>query len=205
MGCEQSTVFSPEITPLNQSQEAADNGIKILSMGEKANFFKKISTITESIKKSQGGTIVLNHYNYYYTTSTYPTLENKYLQPVDETITLSGIMATVSLNVKPFSIDKNTEITLSLDDEQFMGSIDVTFAPHGLNFSDPALLNISASGLDFTGFNVSNLKLYYVNQVSGLWEEMNCESLSVNTEEGSLSVVNGQLPHFSRYAIGEMP
>jgi hypothetical protein len=127
------------------------------------------------------------------------------LEPVDETITLSGIMATVSLNVKPFSIERNTEITLSLDDEQFMGSIDVTFAPHGLTFSEPALLNISASGLDFTGFDVSNLKLYYVNQETNQWEDMNYESLSVNTTEGSLSVVNGRLPHFSRYAIGEMP
>jgi hypothetical protein len=127
------------------------------------------------------------------------------LEPVDETITLSGIMATVSLNVKPFSIERNTEITITLDDEQFMGSIDVTFAPHGLTFSAPAQLNISATGLDFTGFDVSNLKLYYVNQETNQWEEMNCESLSVNTTEGSLSVVNGQLPHFSRYAIGEMP
>jgi hypothetical protein len=64
MGCEKSTVIAPDITPLNQSQAAAVNGLKILSMSEKANSFKKISTMTELIKKSQGGTIVLNHYNY---------------------------------------------------------------------------------------------------------------------------------------------
>jgi hypothetical protein len=61
----------------------------------------------------------------------------------------------------------SADVSLTLDDEDFMGDLDIEFGPLGLTFSSPALLSIKADGLDLSNVNTQNLKLYYVNADSG--------------------------------------
>ena len=82
--------------------------------------------------------------------------------------------------------------------------IDATFYPHGITFSGdkPALLNIGAKNVDLSGVNPNTLRLYYDNEETGQWEEIQTYDIIVKQDEGYVKVINAELWHFSRYAIG---
>lgn len=111
------------------------------------------------------------------------------------------IDVSVSLQILPYAMTANADISMLINDAQFFGDFDVVFDPHGTIFSTPALLNIHIKGMDLGIANPNDFKLYYVNEDTGEWELMVCESITVNLELGEIIVVNGQLPHFSRYAL----
>ncbi len=111
-------------------------------------------------------------------------------------------MAAMTLRILPKTISDDVEVSISLDDQQFIGNMDVVFQPHGITFSQPAILNIAASGLDLTGMNPNAIDIYYDNTETGQWEKMEREAILVNIVDGAIVVVNALLPHFSRYAIG---
>jgi hypothetical protein len=93
------------------------------------------------------------------------------------------------------------EITISLDDEDFVGNMDVVFGPHGTVFNKPAILNVYANGLDFSGVNVEELNIYYYEPETGLWEPMQAEFIGADAQRGEMKIINAQIPHFSRYAV----
>ena len=106
------------------------------------------------------------------------------------------------LHVRPYSMSEDAEIGLIIDDQNFAGAVDVEFSPHGIVFRRPALLSMYAYGLDLSGVDVDDLNFYYDNQETGEWEPMVYEYMYVSVEEGIIYFLNGELPHFSRYAIG---
>ena len=112
-----------------------------------------------------------------------------------------GIEAEFRLDVLPGAIDFSKTISMTFDDENYEGFTDIVFGPHGTQFSIPALLDVNVQGLDLTGINPNNVKLYYVND-NGLWEEMVAASIMVNVNDNNVEIIDAQLPHFSRYAIG---
>jgi len=69
-------------------------------------------------------------------------------------------------------------------------------------FNFPAILNQTFSGLDLTGLNPDNVKLYYLAE-DGNYEVMQCDQLIVDVANGTITVVNGKIPHFSLYGFGE--
>ena len=139
------------------------------------------------------------------------------LQPSDRDIVLSvqkgqrldessynnaGGGLKISLTIPPYSIDENTYLSMSTDDEYLMGSVYMTFGPHGTLFSPPALLDFKVSGLDLTGIDPDLVDIYYDNEDAGVWELMPSRSKIVNTEAGYIEVEDAEFSHFSRYAIG---
>jgi len=138
---------------------------------------EKLTQVTEYIVASVGGTLHLTHEN-------------------------DDLNVEVNLTFLPDALNESQDITISVNDEEFVGNVDVVFGPHGLTFLSPALLNINASGLDLTGVDPSLIDVYYYEPETGEWEKMKRDSIYVNVEEGVIIVVNAQLPHFSRYAIG---
>ena len=107
----------------------------------------------------------------------------------------------VSLEVIPGAVSEDAELSISLDDEELVGDVYLTFGPHGTIFDPPALLNIEASGLDLSAGDPSTIDIFYDNQNTGEWEPMPREALIVDQNEGYINVINAQLPHFSRYAV----
>lgn len=106
------------------------------------------------------------------------------------------------LTIFPYALNENTYLTMSFDDTYMMGDVDLTFGPHGVCFNKPALLNVEATGLDFSGFAPTDkLKLYYFNETTGVWEQMQADDIRWDFETGYLKCVNGRLPHFSRYGF----
>lgn len=105
------------------------------------------------------------------------------------------------LEVPIQSISEDAELSIQIDDESFVLNFDVTFQPHGITFSKPALLTLKADGLDLTNVDPASVKLYYDNPETGVWEEMEVESVTVDEVKGKVTVKNAKLPHFSRYAL----
>jgi hypothetical protein len=108
----------------------------------------------------------------------------------------------MNLKIEPHSINRDALLKLFLDTRRFMVDFDFKFKPHGITFSSPAILNIETYGLDLSGIDEDKLGLFYDNLEKGEWEKMEVEKIIINKETGHIRVVNGQLPHFSRYAIG---
>ena len=120
----------------------------------------------------------------------------------DYTLNLGTAEVVASLNILPGALNEDKDISISVDDEQILGDVYLTFGPHGTVFNTPALLNIEAHGLDLSGFDPSTIQVYYDNTDTGNWELMQSSHIIVNQNEGYIKVVDAQLPHFSRYAIG---
>ncbi len=98
------------------------------------------------------------------------------------------------------TISQDAELVLSLDDQILLGNVDVTFTPHGITFSSPALLNIEASGLDLANIP-SKIGCYYDNPDTGQWEKMETGDVIIKQDEGYIKIIDAQIPHFSRYAV----
>lgn len=70
------------------------------------------------------------------------------------------------------------------------------FGPHGTIFKVPVRVQLSYKRADLTGIDETELKVYYFNEDTDLWEFIGGE---VDTEN---KIVIVYLDHFSRYAIG---
>lgn len=177
---------SGNLSPVSPDQEVKvkeQKGIKFLSFGKAPNSLKKIVSVSRYIKRHRGGLLYLDY-----------AFENADNEEVE---------VEIGLKIQRYSIEESNRFTMGIDDEYFLADLDVTFGPHGTQFSIPALLNISIDGIDLTGVDPNATHLYYDNQDTGEWELMECDSIIINIEEGELDVINGKLPHFSRYAIGQ--
>ena len=75
-----------------------------------------------------------------------------------------------------------------------------TFLPHQL-FNDYAILNQTFEGLDLSNVDVSAINLYYLAE-DGTYEVMQRDDLIIDQAAGTITVVNGKIPHFSVYGFG---
>ncbi len=109
----------------------------------------------------------------------------------------------VKSTFKVFSetISEDADLVLTLFDNLTAGDVDVTFQPHGIVFSQPALLNIEVKDADLSSVDENTIGLYYVNQETGQWESMQTYDITVKKDEGYLKIIDAEIPHFSRYAV----
>ena len=70
------------------------------------------------------------------------------------------------------------------------------FGPHGLVFNSPVEVQLSYKKANLRGIKEKDLKLFYYNEETELWEFIGGEVDEKN------KIVTGFLKHFSRYAIG---
>ncbi len=73
---------------------------------------------------------------------------------------------------------------------------DAEFGPHGLVFNSPVEVQLSYKKADLKGINEKDLKLFYYNEETELWELIGGEV------DKRKKIVIAFLEHFSRYAIG---
>ena len=119
---------------------------------------------------------------------------------IDESYTSTegvAVHASSSIYFAPGCVPQDTDITMEIDDQTGVS----TFNPH-MVFNFPAVLNQTFSGLNLTGINPDNVKLYYLAE-DGNYEAMQCDNLIVDVATGTITVVNGKIPHFSLYGYGE--
>jgi len=112
------------------------------------------------------------------------------------------VYANVSLDVLPGALSADAEIGLELETTELQGGVALTFEPHSVVFSQPAVLNLIAHGLDFSGIDPDAVDIFYDDAETGMWIPMQRDNVIVDAELGTVQVINALLPHFSRYAIG---
>jgi hypothetical protein len=174
------------LSPVSATQDhsvPAPREIRFIQLGMENSSFNKIVSVSDWVTKLNGGELVLEY-----------TWANKNPEVYCKNI----------LKIIPGTISEDAELSLSIDDKDFFkGDFDVVFQPHGITFSAPALLNIEIKNADLSGFNPDDLEIFYVNSQTGQWEEINCEEIIVKPGTGYIKVVDAEISHFSRYAIGE--
>lgn len=74
---------------------------------------------------------------------------------------------------------------------------DLTFGPHGTQFIEPVLVELSYRMADLTGIDESTLQVFYYNEDTQLWE------LIGGVVDISKKKITVYLPHFSRYALSK--
>lgn len=91
------------------------------------------------------------------------------------------------------SFGDTRNITMQINDQA-----GVDFYP-SMTFSQPVILNYTITGLDLNGINPNDIKFYFVDDNGNMTPTVN-DGLTVNIGSGTLTVLNVQLPHFSRWA-----
>lgn len=109
--------------------------------------------------------------------------------------------SSTTLEILPGALSENKEIEIEIETTELSGGVALTFSPHGTIFNMPAILNIEAHGVDFTGVNPDDIDIFYDNEVTGQWELMPREAVEVDVINGTVKVINALLPHFSRYGV----
>jgi hypothetical protein len=93
------------------------------------------------------------------------------------------------------ALDKETVITIDWESSGFLEG-GVEFSPHGAEFNRPVMLWISYKDADLRGIDEEDLRIWYLNEDTEMWE------LIGDVVDTRNKMVGGLLHHFSRYAIG---
>jgi len=95
----------------------------------------------------------------------------------------------------PYAMNQATTITMDWESTGFLEG-GAQFSPHGTQFNEPVTIWISYKDADLNGINEQDLKIWYFNEDTGMWE------LIGDVVDTANKMVGGLLNHFSRYAIG---
>ena len=168
-------ITSPESPPSQKQSDFQPTWIG-LPQNASVKLLKSFHT-SERITKAKGGQLTIDE--------TYTTRAGK------EVHTYSNIAFA------PGCVKKDCIISMNIDDRTGVS----TFYPHQ-TFNFPAILNQTFTGLDLSDKDISKIHLYFMNP-AGTWEIMECDYLKIDAANGTITIVNGKLPHFSVYGYGE--
>ncbi|MFQ5754363.1 MAG: hypothetical protein ACE5HI_20475 [bacterium] len=174
-GCMKHSPVAPDDTLLSHGNE-----LHFIPIGKGNPALMKVIRVSQLVTREDGGKLVLK----------FKAPDKK--EPVE---------VKLVLKVLPESISEDTELSLSIDDEKLIANVDITFAPHGITFSKPALLSIDAKRLDLSNTDEGHYDFYYYNPDTGLWERIETKKIKVNLNKGEIEVKDARIPHFSRYAV----
>lgn len=94
-----------------------------------------------------------------------------------------------------FALSSDAVITIDWESTGLLEG-GVEFSPHGIKFALPVPIWISYKDVDLKGVDEKDLKIWYYNEDTGLWELIG-DAVDVRNK-----MVGGILHHFSRYALG---
>ena len=95
----------------------------------------------------------------------------------------------------PYAMNQTTIVTMDWESTGFLEG-GAEFSPHGVQFNKPVTVWMSYKDADLGDINEEDLKIWYFNEKTRIWELIGDV---VDTEH---KMVGGLLHHFSRYAIG---
>ncbi|MBD3257015.1 hypothetical protein GF377_01185 [candidate division GN15 bacterium] len=102
------------------------------------------------------------------------------------------VLLDVVLDIPPGAVKNDTLFSIFIpDDELFINE----FGSEGLVFDEPVTVTMSYRGADLSGVDEQTIRVGYRNEVTGEWEDINCQVDQDN------KVVIAQLHHFSAYGL----
>jgi hypothetical protein len=109
-----------------------------------------------------------------------------------ELVVGNWILGFSKMIFQPNDLPQDLLISVSWCDGQFCEGV---FDPHGTQFNQPVRVELSYRRAILRGGDENDLRVYYFNEDTGIWEYIGGE---VDTEN---KVIVVYLEHFSRYAI----
>ena len=170
---------APETDLVTENVKKPAN-LQFLSYGKVLPSLKKTILVTKFIEDDEGGIL---HLQYKIDTET------------------GDVHVNIKLKIHKNSLPDDVEICMSVDDEQFLADLDIVFGPHGIDFNEPADLDISVDGIDLSTTDASTIDIYYYDEDINDWIKMNSQAVKVDADKGKIKVQSAELPHFSRYAL----
>jgi hypothetical protein len=173
LGCNSNPVQGPDQNS-NQVSPAGQQ-IQLLELPASAGMsLAKISSAGQWIRAKSGGDVEIDEH-------------------------FRGVAVSVTLSIPKKALSDDQYISMTLDDSK----LKIDFDPNGLQFNVPAELSYTVTGLDLSSLpDGVTLKLYYCNQKTGTFEEMNAKSITYDRKSGTITCVNADIPHFCIYAFG---
>ena len=98
----------------------------------------------------------------------------------------------VTLQIPPGAVPNDTLFSIDIPDITVFFN---EFGTDGLVFDKPVKVTMSYRGADLSGVNESTIRIGWLNERTGQWEDMLCTVDTVN------QVVTGELNHFSAYGL----
>ena len=95
----------------------------------------------------------------------------------------------------PYAMNQTTIVTMDWESTGFLEG-GAEFSPQETQFNQPVTVWISYKDADLDGINEEDLKIWYFNEDTGMWEVIG------DVVDTKNKMVGGLLNHFSRYAIG---
>ena len=184
LSCRENPVNS--VPDKSAQPQVSQKSVTFIPLPKAPTGLKKELAVTKWISARNGGMMNIT-YNY----------------PVAGTSRQITVLAT--LRIPAYALPYSQYLTMRLDDQTLSGSVDmnVVFGPHGTRFLKPALLSIVTTGLDLSSIpQDANVQLYYYNSDVDTYEPMIVKSEQFNLHSGMIQCLDGELPHFSRYAFG---
>lgn len=102
------------------------------------------------------------------------------------------VLLDVVLDVPPGAVPNDTLFSISIPD---LSKFYNDFGASGLVFEKPVTVTMSYRDADLSGVDASSIRIGYLNEQTGLWEDMRCTVDPVNMQ------VTAQLNHFSAYGL----
>lgn len=109
-----------------------------------------------------------------------------------EIVVGNTVLGHSKLVFEPNALPQDMTISITYRKEEYCEGI---FEPHGTQFNEPVLVELSYRNADVSDYDENELRIYYYNESTGLWE------LVGGTVDVANKTVSVYLEHFSRYAI----
>ncbi len=178
-GCEQSTdpLTGPSSTLEKSSIGSSGlgtNNYDILQLPARSPIYQdSVFNVSKLINGLLGGNIILN--------KTY--------------ISKDGRLVTMLVNlvVPPLAFIGQQNITLTID-----SCFAAVHCEPGMTFQLPLIMVQTFVGLDLKKYNTEDIDFVYLKDDGGI-EDINNSAIIVEKLTGTLTVLNAQIPHFSRY------
>jgi len=101
-------------------------------------------------------------------------------------------LVDVVLEIPPYAVDNDTVFSILIPSlDEFYNE----FGTSGLEFNVPVTVTMSYRSADLSSVDESTIRLGWLNEETGRWQDMVCEVDQVN------KTVTGELHHFSAYAL----
>lgn len=164
-----------ETEPLNQSNQK--NFLSLPAQNSKLKA-EQIFSVSKIVNGNIGDTIDFHF---------------EYLSASNSEVSISG-----NLIIPAGAFEGNMTFDLLFD----QNSAFADFYPSPVNFKVPLSLNLIYTGLNLKGIETDNIDFYYLNDNKTLYEIANKKSIIVDTKNGSISIIGAEIPHFSRWGVG---
>lgn len=105
------------------------------------------------------------------------------------------IKTIVKLKFYKHSVSRNAFVTLTADDV----STSCTFGP-SQTFLKPGYLYVKYEGIDLTEIDPEEIIFVYMD-ANGVYVEIQYGEVKVDIQSGTLELIDGIIPHFSRYGF----